>query len=571
MITLLSIPPSPALSRNPVRYRMRAVDGDGMPYGAKGSTATLQFTNNAFQAGETVTLSYVDEDGLTTAITFTAAADPASINQVQAHTVGLTQEGVEAIADKIQAHYRIGPFLTLMIEPVSVSTYKIIATARHATRDWEVDWDDSGLSGTTSVTTSANQADTTPDNYKVLFDIFFEDTYEQGNFVQVASLTATPDGASEMTLDLQRVLDRECLYSLATPPLPAVGNTGYLRADNLRRFYIRYREQYDDITDLAKAWNHLGTALVQHAGVSQEVFAASPDFLANVTKDTSFLTYYPDRKVLGVEQEDYLPWYNYTGSTITTVGPEDLVRLNITEYDEDNTSSTSTKALGSLEIDADECLLIPAGPAQLGIDAATVKYTVQLVRVVTQPGLDPAIAELSPLRTFYVDRDYYDAQRTLFYLNSFGLPCSLRCLGELTEEAQIDRRSAQRILDDYSANTRELYQYDRDYTALYTYRTGHLRKSEAIALQDMLVENMAYEQGSNAYYSLQILTNTFQITETRQQLHQVTFQARRSLREINFSGAQAMQTADIGSWLLEDESGSWQLENQSALWGVIPS
>lgn len=571
MITLISIPPSPALSRNPVRYKLRSVDATGMAYGPMGSSATLQITNNAFQAGETVTLSYVDEDSLTTSITFTAAADPAGINQVQSHTVGLTLTGAQQIAAKIQAHYRIAPFLIVSVEALSINSFLFTARARDASRDWEVDWDGSGLTAPVTVLQSPNAADNTPASYKVLLDIFFEDAYEAGTFTQVASLTATPDAAGDMNFDLQRVLDGQCKYSLQEPPLPAVGNDAYLRADNLRRFYIRYREQYDDITDLAKAWNHLGTALVQHAGISQAAWASANDFLANVTSATSILTYYPDRKVLGATQEDYLPWYNYTGSALQTVDLTDLVRLNITAYDEDNTATSSTKGLPvSLSIAAGETLLIPTGPAQLGIDAATVKYTVQLVRVVTSGGLDPVITELSPVRTFYVDHDYYEDPRTIFYLNSFGVPCSLRCTGELTESMQVERRVAQRLLHDFTPDTQELYQSDRDYSAQYTYRSGHLRKSEAIALQDMLVENLAYEQGTDGYYSLQILTDSFQITETRQQLHQVTFQARRSLREINFSGSQAMDTVDIADWLLEGEAGGWQLENENALWGLIP-
>lgn len=561
MITLLTSPTSPALAKNPMAWKFRLADAMGDLYGPKPGTATLECNNGTFQIGDSVTISWTDEEGLAQSLTFSAVASPGSIVQVPAIPLALAD--YQEIADKIQAHYRIAPFFRISVQQNTPTNFSILITALNPLFDYEVAWNDSDLSGTTAVSAAAPVADNTPDNLQLLAEVYFERTYQQGFYEKVASLRGFPDAAGEVTFDVSHIIWRE-MANMDTPPLPEIGNAVTLRADNIRNYYIRYREQYDGISDVQRQWQHLGTSQVVFGGVSQ-AFYAETSFLDILDEDSSLLTWYPNSKTVAPAQPEYLPWYNYTGEAKSLV-------VQVVRYTAVAELAALYRLDGGITLQDGETALVPVGYNQLNINNTDVlKYSVQIVDADSDwEGGNPV--SLSPVRTFYVDHDYYEEEHFLHYMNSFYCPMTLRCIGEQSKDLEVSRQESERILPEiYYSTTTQIQQHDRSWYNLFTYRTGFLGRAEVEALQEMLVENQVYLIKGDAYQQLVIQEDSFAITETRQALHAIAFTARRSLRESNYGDIEQSNVGLGGAWLLEDESGLWITELEERPWGKIIS
>ena len=548
MITLLTSPTSPALAKNPMAWKFRVTDSMGDLYGAKPGTATLECNNGTFQIGDSVTISWTDEEGLAQSLTFSAVASPSSIVQVQA--APLTLAGYEAIADKIQAHYRIAPVFELSVVENTPTNFSIIATARDARFDYEVVWDNADLSGTTAVTDEAPVGDNTPDNLQMLFEVYFESVYGSGDYNRVATMRGFPDQNGEAIFDVSHIIWREMLGDTASPPLPAFDNDVTVLADNLRNYYVRYREQYDGISDVDRAWVHLGTSSAMLGGIAQALFAET-SFLLGLDADSSLLTWYPDGKTVAPAQPEYLPWYNYTDSTKNVV-------VELVRYTAAGAQATLFRMESGIDIEPQQTALVPVGYDQLNINNTDVlKYTVRLVDETSDyEGGSPVY--LSPARTFYVDHDYYEEQRFLMYLNSFFCPVTLRCIGEHTKEVEVSRQLSEQVLaPDYVSDISQRYQYDYAIEQYFTYRTGFISRAEMEALQELMAYNEIYEVDSNGYIPLILEEDSFQITETRQQLHSLTLPMRPRLQAVSYSGSVAIAVGSAGAWRTTGSS-FWQ-------------
>lgn len=548
MITLLNSPTTPSLAKNPMPWHFRITDAMGDLYGAQPGTATLECNNGTFLAGDSVVLSWTDEAGLTQTVTFSATASPSSIADVQANPTTLA--AYEAIADKIQAHYRIAPFFKISVVENTPTNFSIIATARNAAFDYEVAWDDSSLSGTTTVSAEAPSDNAAPDNLQLIFEVYYERGYGSGSYEKVATLRGFPDSAGECLFDVSYILWREMLGDTATPPLPDFDNDVTVLADNLRNYYVRYRLQYDDILEADADWIHLGTSTVMLAGISQALFAQT-SFLSTLDADNCFLTWYPDGKTVAPSQPEYLPWYNYTDS------PKNVV-VELVRYTAAGAQSTLFRLENGIDIEPQQTALMPVGYDQLSINNTDVlKYTVRLVDESSDyEGGSPTY--LSPERTFYVDHDYYEEQRFLMYLNSFFCPVTVRCIGEHSKELEVTRQLSEQVLQpNYVSSISQRYQYDYAIEQYFTYRTGFISRAEMEALQELLAYNEIYEVDSNGYIPLVLEDDSFQITETRQQLHSLTLPMRPRLQPVSYSGSVDIAVGANGAWRTTGSS-FWQ-------------
>ena len=527
MITLLTTPPNPALSRNPVTWKFRVTDGAGEPYGPRGNVATLEAEAGSFLAAQFFSISWEDKEGLARSITFSAVANPVTLVQVKAAPVTITD--YEAIAAKIQAHYIISPFFAIRAEQLGPSDFALVATARDTTHDWQLEWDKGNLSGTVSTAALPPVPDNTPKNLALYFDVFFQADYDQGDYTKTAQLRAVPGRDGVCIFNLSNILDREAARSAARPPLPAFSTDETLLADNLRNYYIRYRQQYDDASNFLRDWQYLGTSRILRGGIAQALSAQTTDYLGNIDATSSLLTWYPDGKTVAPQQPEWLGWYNF-GNT-----PKNVV-LQLRRFTETQELSTLYLLEDGIAIPARHTALIPCGPEQLDLGATVVKYTVRVVDEESDwEGGNPEF--LSPSRTFYIDRDYYDEQRFLMYLNGFSIPHTLRCIGEHSKELEVARQQAERtLMPDYDEQAEELFQFDYYLRHVFTFRTGFLSRAEVEALQEMLAYNDLYEVDSAGYIPLMITADQFRITETRQGLHSLEIPATPRLRARMYSG-----------------------------------
>lgn len=552
MLQLLSTPYSRSFARNPLLFRFLATDATGNRYRAIGVNSELRSTPaTVIPAPESITLNWTEPDGTTGSETFTTAETPANENEFpDGRDYANTATFYNDVVAVLNAHPVVSALFSFYTNSFSGAYRSIFAEARELNDDWTISWDISSISSpnfsvidTTTVTDS-----TAPDNYRLLWELMLETTYLSGSFEKVATGEAFIDADSEIYFDLQHIMDAEVRNSLADPPIPTYANTDVLVADNQRRYYIRYREEYDDI--VSPAWTYGTTRYVINGGISQSLFAAG-DWLAARSATTSILSWRPDNRRVSPAQKEYLPWFNYTGAAVNIA-----IEYQGTYGDGTGTGLAFKYTTPTVSARAGETLLIPVGYEQLGeSDEDVVSYS---VRVYDVDSPDPeTLTYLSPTRTYQIDRHYRQPERFLMYLNGFGCPETLRLLGFFTNDNQVERVQAERILSPgYSTTTRQTFQSSKRWQNLFTYRTGYLPRLELDSLQEMFVENEVYEIYEQAYIPLYITTDTMPVTETRQQLHSLTFQAIPALAQQNYSNV-IPEPEEAGGYWLQTDGGYW--------------
>lgn len=550
-------------SRNTVVFRLRATDSMGNPYGPAGASAQVTMNNLGLLVNNTLRINWTEPGGAFRSVIFTAKASPTLETHVQSQPSGLTDfVYFQTVAAQIQANSAISPFFTVWASSPSAGLYRINIQANDPDPDWEITFTITGIDAGSNPTTSSDAAvaDNTPDNYKIIFDVFFEDEYNSGTFLRSASLEGTPDDDGYLLFNIESVLHNQARNSQATLPVPALDNDGPIIADIIRRYYVRYRQDYtgifDDPLNTDGAWNYFSISKVLIGGVSQKLFA-SYDFFDELDADNSLLTWYPDGKNISPGQPEYLAWYNYTGSSKSIV--LELKRQTATGFD----TTLYIYDFDPVPTASEQVLLIPCSlslmETLLSLDfSATKKYTVRVVDAASDwEGASPSY--LSQPRSFYVDRSHYEEEKYLVYLNSFSCPEVLRCTGVFSRDLNVESEQVQRILPyNYERYFSELYQYDQTWRNQLTYRSGYVSKGEALALQELLIYRKAWEIQSDGYAGLLIQGKNFKITETLRYLHFIEFTAVRALEPKNYSGNVLVPATNF--WELEDIEDLWFLE-----------
>ena len=202
-----------------------------------------------------------------------------------------------------------------------------------------------------------------------------------------------------------------------------------------------------------------------------------------------------------------------------------------------------------LSVRAQEVALLPVNPTLLGLDAepAAYKYRVRVTN---------GAAAWSQWRTYYIDRDYYESERYLQYLNGFGVPEYHRSTGAFSKKLKVERSTAQKpLMPGYNETASDRYQYARAWDNELTYRTGYLPVSEAETMQEMLIAGEVYDVSSEGYIPLLLTSNAFEVTETRQDLRAYAVQCMPRLDSRNYS-KKKLTTLLAGAWL-EPGGDAW--------------
>lgn len=495
----------------------------GLQYAAQGAKSELApgFVGQ-FATGETLTITYTEPDGTTEAVIFTAAANPTAENQIPDDSFsGSFTAYWNAIRDKVGAHHRISPFFTVTRSSSLAGTILRIK-CKSADPDWEiVTTNTAGI----TVTDFAPTVDTTPINYKVLFEVFVERTYKGGDYVQAAQLENIPDSDGYMSFDISSILEAECKAGMAEPVVPEWGTADSFLADNLRRYYVRYTEEYGTPV-VAQEWQYDEVRTCMNGGVSQSIYATG-DWLADLNVDNALLTWMPNGRKVGRAQPEYISFYNWD-----SVEREVFVRMRW--YDiADNAVSTPSGHLTALLLQPNEVATLPVGPEVLGLNANFDAYRYD-VQVVYNDG--EAYQPLSQWRTYLLDDDNYHSERYIQYLNGFGVVETWRCTGVWGKKINIQRAIAERpLLPDFNEFATDRFQYQKNWDHELTYRTGYVTRGEADVLQEMLIGGEVYDVAEEGHIPLTLETNSFAVTDTDQDLHAYQFAARPRMDTRNYS------------------------------------
>lgn len=527
-LTIINQPGSISLSRNEMILKIKATDSSSIEYGSQGVRSELRNVGlDAIQEDETLTIDWTEPGGSAQSLTFTAKSSPTDEDHISAQAPGTIfsysqlNAYLGVVAGQIQAHHLISPYFkvysrlgtnqaSLWIEAIEIDPSFVLA------------WDDTDIADTDYTVTNytAVLETTAPDNYKIELEVFFESTYEGNDFARIAQLE-TPLVDSHGTWDLQEIINSALEDALPALPIPAFSDDQPYKADILRRYYYRYREISDDSTE---PWATSAIKLALCGGISQSLFA-STDFFTELGELNSLLSWYPLSKTVGENQPEWLAWFNYTGS-------EKEISLQVQAFTSSSLTPTITYSFGasSLNVAANEVVLIPVGPLQLGIGSTIKKY---IVRVVDQSDTSTL---LSQKKSYYLDRSKYHDSRYIMYLNSFSVPDTLRCTAVFNNQLDIDRKERRGITPAlYAESARDIKQYSKSFKNQFTYRSGYLGNSEVDALQELLIENKLYELYSDGYIPLHIVDKRYQIIDTSDFLNSIQFRAIRGLEKMNYS------------------------------------
>lgn len=544
-LSVISQPADIALARNPCVLKLQT--SYTLAKGVR-STLTLGALTDRFATNETLTITYDEPDGTSEAVVFTAKAVYDDDNELPDNSFAGTNTAYwNAVIDILGAHPRIAPFFTV----AWTDTLEITIQARSTEAGWDIALTTSSALAVADIAASAT---TLPANYKVLLEIYVERTYRDGDYRLAAALQGTPDETDGyIYFDISNVLSAECRASRAEPLVPVWDTNTPALADNLRRYYLRYTEESGE-PPVAAEWSYVTGNLAVDGGVSQSIFAEG-DFLDALDATDALLTWMPDGRKLGLLQPEYLAWYNHNASTKSV-----YIEMQYYDIDTGVASASSYFYNGSpLSVRTNEVAIFPVSPTLMGLDVVPDAYKFR-VRVTN------GITEESQWRTYYVDRDYYESERYIQYLNGFGVPECWRCTGQWTKKLKVDRQTAVKPLaPGYNTFASDRYQFARLWDNELIYRTGFLTAAEAEVLQEMLIAGELYDVSSEGYIPLQITTGDFTVVETRENLRAYQFSAQPRLDMKNYS-KKKLSSLLAGAW--QEPGGAAWFDAFLVAWGL---
>lgn len=549
MISILQVPESISLSKNPILLQVRATDSGGNLYRATGVQSIIESTGDwGIVEDEAVWVQWTDENGIASQTLFTAKDAPSDnplLLQIPADPSGYGSllEYYQDIADRMQKSYQVGPYISFSAT-YDGSKYYLIAEQKIVSDEVTVNFDTSLIISAPNFTKTNNTTSSPynlPDNHRVICEVYFESIYESSNYEKVATLDTQIDEDGIAVFDVHDILDVEGRDSLLDPAIPEFNSSTPEIADNTRRYFLRYREDYDGIS--TPEWSLAGIYKVIIGGIDQVLFAQY-DFFDSLGQANSLLTWYPSGKTVDATQPEYLAWFNYTSEEKTVCLYADFydhagMLLGSVHYD-----------TNSIVVSVNETALIPAGLDQIDTSSIVGDIAKYVVKVVDQAD---ELAAYSQQRIFFVDYCHYREKRYIQYLNSFSVPETIRCLGDLDIDLEVAREISKRILTpNYEQTFAQNFQYRHEHVNGRTYRSGYLRREEAEALQELLIYNHLYEVNDSEQVRLLILDNRYAITTTRQFLHSIEFRARRSTDPVSYSNDYIDLIAATPGYLLDD-------------------
>lgn len=527
MISITESPVGVALSKNPNVYRLQATDNNGVPYGAKGATGYVETNSNGYISGDTLIFSYTNPDGETTNVSFAVILPANDYGELEAKTFqspGTNLDYFKRVAAQIQGHPLVAPYFSAVATPEN-GFFRITCTALDTSAGWSCSFDASGVDAgsNAAVADTSPVADNTPDNYRVLFDVYVEQTQYGSDYLLAADLDSVPDTDGNVFFDISDILDKEITKIPGALNLPAYGSLIPNLANTTRRYYVRYREDYTTISNNPLnqdgVWQNTQPTTYLCGLDSDDTYTASLD------ANNSIITHNPNGRMLARQSPEYLNWYNWTGEEKTVIVQYEVS----TDTGVTDTPNTVDRSVEMLTVPAFSVGTLPCGVQQLAIsDLTAVKLRVRVIDhadsliVESSDGINDfyKITPYSEWRTYYIDDCFHQEQNHLIYYDKFRLPHVVRCVGEVTQGLSVNRQVAQRIiLNSTPDEVGETFQYDEDSLPTYIFRTGYLSKSEGIALQTALRVNELWKVGNARYLPLILTKSKFSVTETRRFLH----------------------------------------------------
>jgi hypothetical protein len=481
MYSLLEQPAALSLSKNNAIFKWQLIGSDSQSEKVrKGPGVKLTFPNT-IDAGEILgsVVVFTSTDG--TSITFSFVSSAAADNQISAvintpPSISYESWIALTVLPKFKNHPQIAPFFEVTLSGL----YEIVFRSKKYTDGLTPALDITAFEEL-SKTTLAAPADNKVVNHRIVYEVFFEKTYKAGNYERVFEGLCTANTEGVCKADIAKLLHDELLLSNIVKPF----NTAAPQIlNNSRRYYVRYTDESGDPV-VRNAWTVSAIKMVMLGGVPKNL-DADYGFISSLSQN-ALLTNAPTAKIVTIDQLHYLAWINYTGSAKN-------VKLQC--FFTANTEPTDLNAdLSAISVQPFETVLIPLRADLIELPANDLKYQ---VRVLDNTGGLP----LSEWRAYNVTYEYEEHRRYLQYINNFGAPESVMCVGTLNSSLEIER--------ELSTTTEGTLQVTKQHRAKMrlpmAYNVGYMSRWEIEAMYDGVIENTFFEVDTEGYIKLNVLT-----------------------------------------------------------------
>lgn len=520
-----------SLSGNDIVFTLKAKTDLNVPFESKGGSVALQITDTFVDEDTFQIDMYKNGHRFGVYFIFTDNA-----NAVNTYPHLLPTEGVflnagfedylAQLAVRIMSH----PFVSAYFERVYIQNddpiFSIIFEEK-AGSDFVLDMNHT-LANSASVDVQPPVASLKPAGHRILFELLCENGFNANAYDTILSIETPTDDKGVVHLNVKDAIHSYLTDRISdTHLLPDFNSNVPQIAKNLYRFYIRICEKWgiDDGTDWAHTEFH-NPYFVRFGGIAQQIINDYPTAISTL----EILSFYPTNKTVRATQPEYLAYQAQNdGQQVKVSILEILIDGSVNSYFKHDT--------GVLTLKKYDTLLLPIGAAQLGIFSNVQAYRVAVT--------DMSGAALTATYTYVIDSNNHESERYLQYINGFGVPQTVRCVGVYTKNTDFEKQYAQVLpvagVSVFSRSGKKVTKTEA--VEKWTYRTGYLYGLEYQTIIEILSAKRVYEVQEIGYIPLALDKISVKENETAVTLYTLDITATPSVPRDFFTNNTLLPTA----------------------------
>lgn len=527
MISILQQPTEVVrLSGNELLYRVLATDENGDRFRYLGARVELRVpANTTWAAGEQMFLIWQEPNGATGLRLFLVSDDPIPPGSPAVHLPTYTGYANplaywEDMALRIGNDPIVRPIFYTYVDVDAVTgAISLWIVARRYEEGWTIQVGPDGTFTYTPFPYSELISNRIP-GHRILMDVYIESGYDSMQFDRVATLETVAGSNSEQWFNISEIVHSSIKNRLPDLLIPAWDTANPVIIETVRKYYTRIAETATDIVDPDSYYTSELIALCGGVANSLNI----PEYLSTITLETSILSWRSKTQTIGVRQPYFLNFFISNNYVEFPNDPSVPCYLEVEEYNENHGLVTTRFEYnaGFPLYKKNRIITFPVGVDALGIGATTAYYR---VRVMLDPELNGTPG--SDWRTFEIDRNYYIEERYLAYTNSFFAPEVLRCVGTLTKQMNVEQDVSQHIrVPGVGPSYSEQRNTKVSWSDLFTYNSAFLDGPDCDAVNhELRIAENIYEISPAGYIPLRTTGKGVVISQTRQNLHQLTIAA----------------------------------------------
>lgn len=503
MITVIEQPNDAVLVRNDVKYKLYTTNH----IVSGGTKASIQIQVSSFSNAGTITFNFM---GKTYVFNSTSGTDDNSGLQFYDGTgYSVYLDYAQAFKLWLERNFDLNSNYDIVIVGASVLGFIINITSKKVGVKYNITATASPSGGFVNFIALATGVDAVyRERFKVLHDVFLEETFGAENYKLLFSGSGVPDAANNIEFNFTDVLRGALQFHT-----PVFAPTDFYLNTSVKKFYTRHAESYGFPTTV-KAYKKTG-AKMAFLGGQKFVSAAQQQFYDNYIDTKKFLTAMPQNTVVTKEQKQYLSAWISEAQNLKF-----YVRLFYT----DNTNSSyllgPLMAVGSAGVYTFEC-----GYTKLAIDAnktagkTVSKYIVELY----DSDEEPYVSE----QAFVVDNNNTLFNRYILFFNSFGMPETMYFSGKQSNNTQLKNdlvRKANLQADaDNGIYDGEMAEINNELQDGYELNSGWKSEAWQQYFKDFLLSRKRYLQATDKWIGLNIPAQKIALLEDDKYNYAVKF------------------------------------------------